>query len=253
MNDVKSASRVLDLLELFSEVRGAMGVSDVSRRLAIPKSSAQGLLATLAARGYLERRGSAYVLPEGLEDGRWVGGVRSRLIRLAQPAMDRMARESGESVFLGVMTENLDIQYVAKAISAAELRYDASLEHRRAAYSTTIGLVCLAQMNEAALAAYFARVRLRPLTERTVTNEQLLRKLLQRVRRQGYAELRDTNHMGVSGVSAPVFGPGGGVVAGLNLGAPTSRFARARDRLVAIARREAADLSARLGRCRDAA
>jgi len=253
MNDVKSAGRILDLLELFSEARGAMGVSYIARRLAIPKSSAQGLLTTLASRGYLERDGSAYVLPEDLKDGRWVGGVRSRLVRLAQPAMDRMARESGESVFLGVMTDSLDIQYVAKAISPAELRYDASLEHRRAAYSTTIGLVFLASMSEEALAAFFARVRLRPLTERTVTEEQSLRNLLQRVRRQGYAELRDTNNMGVSGVSAPVFGSAGGVVAGLNLGAPSSRFAEARERLVAIARREAAGLSTRLVRGRDAA
>ena len=247
MSDVKSAGRVLELLELFCDVRGALGVSDVSRRLAIPKSSAQGLLATLATRGYLERLGSAYVLPDGLRDGRWLGGARARLVRLAQPAMDRMARESGESVFLGVMTDDLDIQYLAKAISAAELRYDASLEPRRPAYSTTIGLLFLAHMGEEALADYFARVRLRPLTDRTITDQQMLRRLLQRVRRQGYAELRDTNNTGVSGVSAPVFGPSGALVAGLNLGAPTQRFADARDRLVAIARREALELGARLG------
>lgn len=253
MNDVKSAGRVLDVLELFSDMRSVLGVSDVSRRLAIPKSSAQGLLMTLTSRGYLERRGSAYALPESLQDGRWIGATRARLVRLAQPTMDRMAKECGESVFLGVLTENLDIQYVAKAISTAELRYDASLEHRRAAYSTTIGLVFLAHMSEEGLAAYFSKVKLRPLTERTTTDEQLLRKLIQRVRRQGHAELRDTNNAGVSGVSAPVFGADGGVVAGLNLGAPTWRFAEARDQLVAIAKREAAELSARLGRGRNAA
>lgn len=244
---VKSAGRVLDVIELFAELRAVLGVSDVARRLAIPKSSAQGLLLTLAGRGYLERRGSAYILARPLQEHGWVGGARARLLRLAQPAMERMAKDSGESVFLGVMTENLDIQYVAKAISRAELRYDASLEHRRVAYSTTIGLVILAHLPEADLARYFSRVKLRRLTERTPTDPALLHRLLERVRRQGYAELRDTNQPGVSGVSAPVFGPDGRIAAGLNLGAPTARFAQANERMIEMVKREAAELSARLG------
>jgi DNA-binding IclR family transcriptional regulator len=244
---VKSAGRVLDVLELFAEMRSVLGVSDVARRLSIPKSSAQGLLLTLAGRGYLEREGSAYVLSRPLQEQGWTGGARARLLRLAHPIMERMAKESGESVFLGVMTGNLDIQYIAKATSVAELRYDASLDHRRLAYSTTIGLVILAHLDEAALANYFSRVKLRRITERTPTDPALLRRLLARVSRQGYAELRDTNQPGVSGVSAPVFDADGVVVAGLNLGAPSARFVLSNETLITIVRREAAELSTRLG------
>jgi IclR family transcriptional regulator, pca regulon regulatory protein len=250
---VKSAGRVLDVLELFGELRAVLGVSDVARRLAIPKSSAQGLLLTLAGRGYLEREGSAYALAGPLQEQGWTGGSRARLLRLAQPVMDGMARESGESVFLGVMTANLDIQYIAKATSAAELRYDASLAHRRPAYCTTIGMVILANSDPAARDRFFSRVKLRRLTERTPTDAAVLRRLLVRVARLGYAELRDTNQPGVSGVSAPVFGGDGGVIAGLNLGAPSARFVESRDRLIEIVKREAAALSARLARGRSAA
>lgn len=253
MNEVKSAARVLDVLELFSELRATLGVSDVARRLAIPKSSAQGLLLTLTGRGYLEREGSAYALAGSLEEQGWTGGARARLQRLAQPLMDGMARESGESVFLGVMTADLDIQYIAKAASTAELRYDASLAHRRRAYATTIGMVILANSTPEARDRFFARVKLRKLTERTPTDPAVLRRLLVRVARLGYAELRDTNQPGVSGVSSPVFGPDGNVVAGLNLGAPSARFVESRERLIAIVKREAAELGARLARGRSAA
>lgn len=247
MNDVKSAGRVLDVLELFSGVPGALGVSDVSRRLSIPKSSAQGLLTTLAARGYLERSGSSYRLPESLRNGQWVGGPRGRLLRFARPLMDRMAAESGESVFLGVMTDGWEVQYLAKAISANVVRYDASLAHLRPAYSTSMGIVLLAHLSEQDLEAYLSRVRPRRLTERTTTDKDLLRSLIARARRQGFAELRDTNVAGVSGVAAPVFGRGGEVIAALNLGAPSWRFPKVRARLIGIVIKRAAELSGCLG------
>jgi DNA-binding IclR family transcriptional regulator len=37
--------------------------TDVARKLGFPKSSTQGLLTTLAGRGYLAREGVAYFLP----------------------------------------------------------------------------------------------------------------------------------------------------------------------------------------------
>jgi IclR family pca regulon transcriptional regulator len=247
MSDVKSAARVLDLLELFSCVQGDLGVSDVARRLAIPKSSAQGLLATLASRGYLQRSGSAYLLPEPLKNGQWIGGPRARLLRLAQPLMDQMAKESGESAFLGVMSERLDIQYIAKAISSNELRYDASLEHRRPAHTTSIGVALLSQMGDQAVEDFLTNARLDRVTERTTTDKKAFRALVERARRAGFAELRDTNQAGISGVSAPVFGPNGEVIAGLNLGGPSWRFPKVRPTLVRLVVRNAADLSAKLG------
>ena len=88
MNDeVKSAARVLDVLELFAASVGALGVSDVARKLGIPKSSTQGLLTTLASRGYLGRQDSAYFLPAERRDGGWVGGLRARLLGLAEPIL----------------------------------------------------------------------------------------------------------------------------------------------------------------------
>ena len=50
---VKSASRVLDLIEILALTPRALGVTELSQRLGIPKSSTSMLLATLEARGYV--------------------------------------------------------------------------------------------------------------------------------------------------------------------------------------------------------
>lgn len=242
---VKSATRVLDLLELFTTVREPMGVSDVAKRLDLPKSSAQALLLTLVARGYLVREGDGYVLPAELRGG-WVGGHSSRLLALASPVMKRMAEESGESAFVGVMTGAGRVRYVAKEISPKEVRYDASLVHLRPAYCTSIGLVILAHTPDAQVDRWLKPEHLVAVTPRTETNPEKIKQMLRKARTDGYVEVRDANVEGASGVSAPIFDSRGEVVAGLNLGAPSSRYERTREELIQIVCREAGVISASL-------
>lgn len=239
---VKSAVRVLDLLELFAVVQEAMGVSEVAKRMEIPKSSAQALLQTLAGRGYLQKDGDGYALPLELRGG-WVGGVRSRLLGLAAPVMQQMVEESGESAFVGRMTSGGKIQYLAKAVSPKEVRYDASLVHLRPSYCTSMGLVILAWMSDKDVARWLKPSLLLPVTPRTETDPERIREVLRQARKDGYVEVRETNVEGASGVSAPIFGISGEVIAALNLGAPSSRYDASRDRLIRIVCREAALIS----------
>jgi IclR family pca regulon transcriptional regulator len=239
---VKSAARVLEVLELFAASPDAFGVSDVARKLGIPKSSAQGLLTTLAGRGYLVREDAAYFLPQELRNGGWVGGLRARLLALAEPMLQRIARESGESAFIGALIGN-EIQYLAKAISPHEVRYDASLSQRRPVYCTSIGLVILAHIDPAIASGILKRVKLTKITPNTVTDRDTLERILERARQAGYCEVNNANIMGASGVAAPVFGPNGEVIAALSIGAPASRYAKARKQLAKIVVEKAAALS----------
>jgi len=243
MNDsVKSASRVLDVLELFAVVSEPMGVSEVAKRLALPKSSTQALLHTLVGRGYLSRSDAGYVLPAELKVG-WVGGIRARLLGVARPRMQRAAEASGESAFIGMMTSDGQVQFLAKAVSSREVRYDASLEHLRPAHCTSIGLAMLAHLSEEDVARRLEPSLLVAATPHTVTDPGKVRQMLRTARRVGYVEVRDAHVEGASGVSAPVFGPGGEVIAGLNLAAPSSRYSQCREKLIGIVTAEAAAIT----------
>ena len=242
---VKSAIRVLDLLELFAVTSEPLGVSEIAKRLDLPKSSAQALLLTLAGRGYLSRSDAGYALPAELKVG-WVGGIRTRLLGLARPVMHGMAESSGESAFVGMMTSDGRVQFLAKAVSPKEVRYDASLEHLRPAHSTSIGLVMLAHMPEKEAERWLKPSLLVAVTSHTVTDPQKIRQILRAGRKAGYVEVRDANVEGASGVSAPIFGPGGDVIAGLNLGAPSSRYTQHREVLIRIVRTQAAHITQNL-------
>lgn len=239
---VKSAARVLDVLELVAPLGAGIGVNEIARRLHIPKSSASSLVATLAGRGYLSPGPDGYSLAERYRTGGWVGGATAQLARTAQPVMHRLAAATGESAYLGVATDALDIRYIAKAVSDNPLRYDADLVRLRPAHSTTIGYVLLAHLDEAARRRYLARTRLAAVTTRTVVDRGAIERALARTLRQGYAILSDGHVIGASGAAAPVFA-NGRVVAGLALIAPTARFAPERRKIIAAVVAAAVEIS----------
>lgn len=243
MNDqVKSAIRVLDLLELLSAAQEPMGVTEVARRMDIPKSSAQALLLTLTGRGYLVRTEAGYVLPPEFRGG-WVGGLRTRLLGIAAPILARMSAESQESTFIGALTGEGKVQYLAKSVSPKEVRYDASLDHPRPIHCTSMGLAIMAHAPERDLERWLEPRRLTRVTARTQTDPAAIRQELAAIRKQGYAQVMDANVEGASGVSAPIFGPDGRVVGALNLGAPTWRYEERSRALTRIVCREAANIT----------
>jgi DNA-binding IclR family transcriptional regulator len=226
--NIKSASRVLDLLELFAAVPTPLGVSEVSRRLAIPKSSAQGLLVTLVGRGYLERAASDYQLATVYRNRNWVGGVYVDLVRLSRPIMETIVAQSGETSFLAIMSESGRVQYIAKVVSSNPVRYDGDLAPARPAYCTSSGLVMLAYRDGAFVERYFLSEPLKKINSSTITDRRLLRALLKEILQKGQAEIVDGHVEGASGVAAPIFDSRGAVIGALHLAAPTTRYLRAR-------------------------
>src|SRR5262245_3646464 len=115
MNDVKSAARVLDILELLCRSEEPMALKDLVSVLALPKSSAHALMRTLQSRGYVERDAAdRYALNEALrQSSGWIGGPEAHLATVARPVMDQLRDELDESVFLGVRASRGDVKVIA--------------------------------------------------------------------------------------------------------------------------------------------
>ena len=229
MTGVKSALRVLDLLELFSSTTADVKLSDVARQLSMPKSSTSALLNTLISRGYVEGNPAGYRLAERYRISGWVGGPYARLLRAAHPIMVELSGSIRESVFLGVLNARNMVQYLDKVVSDEPLRYDADLTKERYAYATTIGQVLLADWPRERLEQYLTSQPLTQLTPKTEVDLVRLREQVARVRELGYAELSDTHKLGVSGISAPIIGESNRVVAGLCTFGPTQRMVESWD------------------------
>jgi DNA-binding IclR family transcriptional regulator len=255
MNDnVKSAARVLDILELLSRAEEPMALKDLVTVLGLPKSSAHALLRTLQSRGYVERDAAdRYALNESLRRSPgWIGGPDAHLIAVARPVMDRLRDDLDETVFLGVRGSRGEVKVIAKSVSRAPIRYDSDDPGLRPAYCTAMGRVLLAFWDKKSTDAYLLRSRLRPYTPRTVTNAVKLRSILARVAGEGHAVLEEEYVLGGSATAAPVFGGDGTVIAALNVGTVSARYPAAKPRIIAGVVRAAAAISQRLGHRRAA-
>ena len=228
---VKSAARILDVLELMAGLNQGIRVNELARQLAMPKSSASSLVATLEGRGYIRAATDGYRLADTHRRSGWVGGITAALVRASRPIMEELVAKTGESAFLGVPTQTLEIRYVAKVVSDNPLRYDGELAALRPAYCTSIGQVILASLSSDALDRYFETHELTAVTSRTVTDEKILRKTLAQARARGYVTIADSHVLGASGAAASIFAEER-VVAGLALIAPSARFDPERKRII---------------------
>jgi DNA-binding IclR family transcriptional regulator len=247
-SEVKSAGRILDILEYLSGLREPVQLSQLVRDLALPKSSAHGLVQTLASRGHVvQDTAGRYMLVEASRHGFPFRRHEEPLVVTAMPVMERLRDQSGETVLLGTMNAHCDIRRLAKCVSHHPVRYDVTMDSAIVPYCTAIGRVLLAHSAPQVLDDYLSRVTFLSYTRYTVTDVRQLRRIFAKVRRDGYAINDQEFITGSTGVAAPVIDASGSVVAALNLGTLTTRYVERREELLLMLRSAADEISRALG------
>jgi DNA-binding IclR family transcriptional regulator len=248
-SNVKSAERVLDILELFSLRDETLALRDVADGLGIPKSSASMLLRTLEARGYLQRERDGFRLEPILRDANsgWVGGASSLLTRVATPVMRELVDTFRETTTLGVLTGEYNVRVVRSIISPQVVRYELNDTEDLPAYCTGLGQVNLAFSPPELVERYLSQAVMEPRADKTITTPEALQGRLVEIRRQGYSVHIEERIVGASGAAAPVFGPGGKIAAAINMATVTFRFMQTRDQIIAAVLDGAARITRQLG------
>lgn len=248
MNDnVRSAARVLDLLELLSEAEEGLSLAHAAEGLGAPKSSTLMLLRTLTARGYaLRGEDDRYRLhPVFVAKGFGWGGRAARLVGVAEPVLRGVADRIGETVILGVLTRIGSVRLVAKAVAPQDIRYDIELGREVPAYCTATGRVLLAGMAADARAALLDRIVIDAVTDRTTTDRASIEEKVAAAGEAGLSIVSEEFAIGGTGIAVPVTLSDGSVIAALNAGCVTPRLTGREDGIVAALREGAATIAAR--------
>ncbi|WP_165098567.1 MULTISPECIES: IclR family transcriptional regulator [unclassified Caballeronia] len=240
MNDsVRSAARVLDLLEYFAAASEGLALTTVSTVFGMPKSSTLALLRTLLVRGYLVRdeRG-LYSLNDAFRSRGfgWGGDLLARLVAVTKPAMDALCAEIGETVILGVLGDEGCIRFLAKSVAASVVRYDVDLSSVSPAYCTAIGRVLLSPLPRHRRDAILAAQPLEKVTQDTVVDLDRINVLIDGAAADGYCIVQEEFAVDGIGIAMPIFGPDGTALAALDVGCVASRFAAKRDNIIAAMR-----------------
>lgn len=221
----RSATRLVSLFEILATSEEGVSLAELSATVRAPKSSLLGILRSMVALGYMEHDRSLYRLgPRAFRLAADILAIR-RFPNLVRPILHELAVKTGETVFLVVLDRTAQRMTYADIIDSANpVRYTVPTGTTRPLYVSAGGQMLLAYQDAGWADAYIRSTRLEPLTERTITDPEMLRERLATIRREGFAISIGETVRGAAGLAAPIFNADGSVTAGLLIGAPIDRF-----------------------------
>lgn len=239
-----SLARGLAVMRCFAEQQRPLTIAQAAKITGLSRASVRRCLYTLVRLGYAAQDNSSYALrPKALALG-YAYLSSSSLAARAQPILDELRDELGESCSLGVQEED-EVYYVARAEASRIMSIALRPGSRLPLYATSMGRVILAAWPCADVATYLARTEIRALTSKTETQSPKLLSMIAHVAQDGYAIVDQELELGLRSIAVPVVGKQG-VVAALNLGTQAARVTTAnlRARYLPALRKAARTLSA---------
>ncbi|MEV0131599.1 IclR family transcriptional regulator [Dactylosporangium sp. NPDC050688] len=246
---VPAVIRTLDILELFLD-HPRLSAGDITERLGLPRTTVHELLVTLVARSYLiSEPGKPVHFRLGMplfQLGAAFAGQLD-LVREAQDVAGGVAAACDEAVHAAVL-DGTDVIYLVKVDSTHPVRMVSAVGRRLPAHCTAVGKVLLSSLAPADLDARVGDGDLLAMTPDSITDPDLLRAELERVRAAGVAVDDGESDSAVRCVGAPVRDHTGTTVAAMSVSAPIIRWTPATHaEWTRLVREGAAALSTRLG------
>lgn len=206
--------------------RGVAGVTEISNEISTHKSTVSRLIATLEARGLVERASmrGGYRLAYGVVRLAEGASRKHDLTVISRAVCGRLAEKLNETVVV-VVHEGNDVVAVDQVMGSGSSSITTVnwVGQRSPLHATSSGKVFLAHLPRAEVQAYFD-TQLTPLTPRTILDPGILESELEGVRKHGYARVVEEQEIDLAAVAAPIRAHDGQVVAALTVSGPAFRF-----------------------------
>ena len=222
---VKSADRVLDVLELLSRRSKPMSHTDIAVALGIPKSSLTQLLRNLTGRDYLAYvpGPNTYALGPSVFALLRQGREEFDIVATARPILDKLTAATNESSSFNLYRDD-HVERMCGVDSPQGLTYRMTVGTRFPLYSSSGGKAVLAALPEKERERCLRRVRIERRTEATVKSVAELRRELAKIGKEGIAYSRGEQTPGIVAIAAAVRRPDGYPVGALTVVTPSIRF-----------------------------
>ncbi|WP_318508718.1 IclR family transcriptional regulator [Bacillus sp. T3] len=142
---------------------------------------------------------------------------------IARPFMEKILKETGESVYLNILVNSNEALLVDSVDSDQQLRVFEPIGIRLPLHIAATRRVILAFMNLDEQENYIKHCKFEIRTSRTINNEDALLNDLKLIRMRGYAVSYGETTLGTAGIAVPIFGPKG-IEGSLGIATPEIRL-----------------------------
>jgi IclR family KDG regulon transcriptional repressor len=220
-----SVLKAIGLLNYFSQEKPSWGVRELATATGANQSTTYRLMASLASQGILQQNPETEKYHLGLklfELGNRVN-IKTSLVNITHPCLQKVTEEIKETVHLGVL-QAYEVLMVDKIASPMGLQLKSSVGMYSPAYCTGIGKMLLAYLSDREIKAYLKHIPLVKRTSFTIASKSKLKKELKKIKEQSFAIDRQELELGLICVAVPVFNAEGKLIAAMSAAGPADRF-----------------------------
>ncbi len=222
---VPNLSRALRVLEILSEHPEGLNSSEITAKLKIPRNSVFRITQTMLEHGYLIRddETKSYQLSQKLLTLGYAALSEQTLIEKSLGVMRKLRDQFKETVPLGILhgSEGLVVEEVQGLHS---FRFVLEPGRKFHLHTAAPGKAMLAFLPEEEREEFIKQIKLKKYSANTITDREIFRKELKKIRKKGYAVDHAEEIQGMHCVGAPIFNRTGYPVAAIWITGPSQRI-----------------------------
>lgn len=204
---VKTALRVIEMIELFAHETQPLSLSEIARALDVPVSSCLALIRTLTQSGYLYETGKRqgyyptgrlYTMAQRIYQS-------DPILEQIRPSLEELRNTTEETVVLGKLNADMKVVYIEVIQSLNPIRYVAVAGMQRSLHANSIGKALLSCLDESERKKILSQSALEAFTPRTKTDLIQLEEELQASKQQGWFSNLGESIADVAGIAWPLY------------------------------------------------
>lgn len=246
---IRAVERAIQILNCFSFERPNQSIEEIMKKTKLAKATAYRLLWTLERNGLIhyDPRENTYRL--GYKSLEYGGIVLEHLDihREAVHYLQELQEQTGHSAVLAVPQDET-IQYLMRFDSDEGFEPRNFIGRRRILHNGAFGIVLLAYMDKEFVQELLSRHPLEALTPDTLVDQERFIQRLEAIRQDGYFVDVGETFSGYTAITVPVFDGKDRAIAAIGVSGSSFKMeGEARERLIALTKEAALQISLRMG------
>ena len=219
---LEALARGLRVIQSFDRDRRQLSLSDVAKLVDLPRASVRRTLHTLVQLGFAETDGKLFRLTPRVLTLAGAYLLSNPIASILQPALERLSAEINASCSAAV-PDGDDVVMIVHASPSRILPLSAQIGLRLPAFASSLGRIILANVDDAELDAFFARIQPKKLTDQTIVDKTQLRRIILQARADGFSLVDQEVEVGFRSISVALKRLDDKTIAALNIGVHTER------------------------------
>jgi DNA-binding IclR family transcriptional regulator len=214
---VPALEKAFAIIETLSTLDRPIGVSELCKKLDIPKTSVFFILNTLEKQQYIIKT----------EDGGYKLGNKFMSIGLnllnkidiravAKPFMNELLQQLGCTVHLAVL-DNYEAMYIEKVEHQAFVKFSTYIGQRLPLHASAVGKALASQLSDYQIDELHKRLGLPMKTTNTITSLSQFKSALKNINELGYSLENEEGEIGIRCIGAPIIGHDGNLKAAISV------------------------------------